>query len=704
MKGLKRVKMYRRGMAFMLAVVMVAVNILAGADTAYAEEGPGAGPFEVVCRLDAEIVKAAIEEVMQGQDPAAADPEEETNSGEGQLYELGASAGITPSVSGVEVKLLYDAAVNEVVVRVTNTSEETLTFKVQVGDDGYATAPVEVTGVPMVIGEDNGGNSHTGETDPGVASPCNTKKEELVDVNTASPANGNTAKDQDEPDGGAQPGNETGTTGGTGTNGGTETVSAGPDNNILNLDGETGTNTVDVRIPGSEFGCTGLSAVTLTVDGTSTGFDTIQEAIEAIVPDGSGTGTVITINQDLTDVIVDAKNKGSVTLDLNGHTLAVKPGETDPLNFEIGGEDVVCIQNGSIEGGQVTNHAICVSGVIEKTGDKSGTVKVYQGGSVMLKKLTISGFVVTGGGSPDVVHLNNIMDVTVSECTITNNQGMVINSSSTGEYTNGSYPTLGKIEISGCTVSNNECGSSMVYINMEDIDITNCTFSENKAREIGALAIAGKNGTDALIKDCRFLSNSAGSVGALKIGQEGSNYSAAEVAVDGCTFTGNEATNEVKAGKDAKDAGAIANYAVMTIGNGTQITGNTSGANGAIYNFGKLTVEDTVITGNKAMCGDDHSTGGIKSRYDYLWIQSGEIVGNYKGNDSADLSDIMAMGWIEKLLPASEMSGPEIGSDIYLWTSVSKAWTIKETFENGVTSKDKGSSSGLNLAAKKTEI
>ena len=85
MKGLKRVKMYRRGMAFMLAVVMVAVNILAGAGTAYAEEGPGAGSVEVVCRLDAEAVKAAIEKVMQGQDPAAADPEKETNSGEGQL-------------------------------------------------------------------------------------------------------------------------------------------------------------------------------------------------------------------------------------------------------------------------------------------------------------------------------------------------------------------------------------------------------------------------------------------------------------------------------------------------------------------------------------------------------------------------------------------------------------------------------------------
>ena len=153
MQGWKHASRYRRGLAFMLAVVMTAVNILAGAGTAFAAEEPGEGlddePVEVVCRLDAETVKAAIESVMQGQNPADADPEEGEDAGKAQLYELDAAAFMEPHVAGAEVKLLYDADADEVVVRLINRSGSALAFRAQVGDDGYTTETVTVAGAPV---------------------------------------------------------------------------------------------------------------------------------------------------------------------------------------------------------------------------------------------------------------------------------------------------------------------------------------------------------------------------------------------------------------------------------------------------------------------------------------------------------------------------------------------------------------------------
>ena len=62
LKGLG--KRYRQGMAFMLAVVMTAVNILAGAGTAYASESEDTRMPEVNYEIDPEALKEAIEGLM----------------------------------------------------------------------------------------------------------------------------------------------------------------------------------------------------------------------------------------------------------------------------------------------------------------------------------------------------------------------------------------------------------------------------------------------------------------------------------------------------------------------------------------------------------------------------------------------------------------------------------------------------------------
>jgi len=130
-------------------------------------------------------------------------------------------------------------------------------------------------------------------------------------------------------------------------------------------------------------------------------------------------------------------------------------------------------------------------------------------------------------------------------------------------------------------------GQGGAIVNIGTLNVTNCTFLDNRA--IGGIAIVAPGRGGAIlnvgtltVSNCTFVANQAiGSIESLGEGGAITN-DGASLTISDSTFTDNHAT----------DGGAIFNVTVATITNSTFSANQAAGIGGAVVNYGSLHVRE----------------------------------------------------------------------------------------------------------------
>ena len=276
----------------------------------------------------------------------------------------------------------------------------------------------------------------------------------------------------------------------------------------------------------------------------------------------------------------------------------------------------------------VDNLTITGPGANLLTINASGTNRVFTNGFTnggVADTLSISGVTITRSGtvSGDLAAVQN-----AAVLTLTN---VVFSSISGGAVDNTNNNLRSSLTVTNC-VFNSITGTFSAAINNDGVTtVTNSTFNGNAA----GLGAAISNGDSLTVSGSSFTNNTAGSTSATGLGggaiYSSSNRAAAIVNITNSTFAGNREaggsggggavrnragtmtiTNSTFTGNSAvAGGGAIANAEVISI-TGCNFTNNsTTGANaqqsglgsgGAISNQfgGRVTIADSVITGNSA--------------------------------------------------------------------------------------------------------
>src|SRR5262249_17258762 len=126
-------------------------------------------------------------------------------------------------------------------------------------------------------------------------------------------------------------------------------------------------------------------------------------------------------------------------------------------------------------------------------------------------------------------------------------------------------------------------GEGGAILNLGTLTLSGCILSHNSAILYGG-AIA--NFRTLTVIGCTLSNNSGGSGGGL--------YNPRTLAVNGSTLSGN-----IAGFGSAGDGGGIYNdYLASATVSGCTLSGNSAYAGGGIYNAGKLTVSNSVFTGN----------------------------------------------------------------------------------------------------------
>ncbi len=137
------------------------------------------------------------------------------------------------------------------------------------------------------------------------------------------------------------------------------------------------------------------------------------------------------------------------------------------------------------------------------------------------------------------IFLNEISDVTISDCDFSNNQ------TTRGAF----YPLYcSNVSIDNCTFSNNATNSNTAFggavfnWNSTDVTFSNCIFTENSAGNGGALFYNGSevdiNASNLVLYNCTFTDNQA-----FDFGGGGLYDFSSSLTIDSCTFEDNNGPN-----------------------------------------------------------------------------------------------------------------------------------------------------------------
>jgi uncharacterized delta-60 repeat protein/CSLREA domain-containing protein len=248
------------------------------------------------------------------------------------------------------------------------------------------------------------------------------------------------------------------------------------------------------------------------------------------------------------------------------------------------------------------NHRLTINGTAANLltisgNNQSRIFTINRDAVVFLSKLTITGG--NGAGSYDSANGGGIYvspngvntTLTLDNVTVRNNRGLA----GGGIYISG----LATVNINNSTFTENTAtynyGGGGIYLYLGSLNITNSVVSNNAATFTpgggGGIAIGTSSATFTLTNSI-ITGNTADSAGGISAGGTGT--------INNSSISNNQATRFA----GGVYSGGVLNLIDSTINNNTVVDSNGSG--GGIYNFGKITINNLVITGNTAAIG-----GGI---------------------------------------------------------------------------------------------
>src|SRR5208337_945352 len=196
----------------------------------------------------------------------------------------------------------------------------------------------------------------------------------------------------------------------------------------------------------------------------------------------------------------------------------------------------------------------------------------------------------------------------------------------------GGIYNAGALTVTNSTFTNNSAplGNGGGIDNFGTLTVTGSTFTGNSANG-GGWGGGILNAAAMTVTDSTFTSNSAGWGGGI-FNSYSSSYQTGTVTVNGSTFTSNSAagwgggvannngmlavTNSTFTSNSSGVGGGICNSGYLNIASGTATVTNctidgNSGQGGGVYNFGTLTLNNTIVAGNT----NDDIWGQVTSAY-----------------------------------------------------------------------------------------
>lgn len=248
-----------------------------------------------------------------------------------------------------------------------------------------------------------------------------------------------------------------------------------------------------------------------------------------------------------------------------------------------------------------------------------GAIAMYGAMSGRLEACEFSRNSAQDGGA---VHTEFNATLTAIECTFEDN--VATKPGFEGSETGGglAHDSTGRLELTGCSFSNNQAGlGGGVYASGDQV-IEDCTFTNNTALTLsgfggGYHAISDSSDPDRVtFRDCLFTGNESGRYGgALSLINEGSSLSdKVEATLTGCRFESNTS---------ASSSGALLvsdmNASVAACHFEGNVSGGTGGAIAASQST--LAVDDCTITGNFSEPG-----GGGLGLFGGLTVITGSVI------------------------------------------------------------------------------
>ena len=323
-----------------------------------------------------------------------------------------------------------------------------------------------------------------------------------------------------------------------------------------------------------------------------------------------------------------------VTLYMNGHSISRDPNFFDD-NPDYSHGQVIYLISGTltIASGSNTIGSIISGGHAEN----GGGIYVCANAILKLDGITIQdcqaeyyGGAIYNEGTVEIIQSNN--RTTIQNCSASVNGG--------GIYNNGGTLSVSTSDISGCTASDH---AGAIW-NKGPLTVTNCTFTNNNANDVGGIYnAAGESGTVS-INNSSFTNNSStggcGAIGnatnATAMTITDSNIAGSNAGTNGgglwngSTVTLNNVTIEncqaLGTGNEQGRGGAILNNDGWLTINGGTFQNNTSREGGAVYNkqSAMMTIHSGTFTGNSTTLYG----GGAVSNHGTLHVYGGTFTSN----------------------------------------------------------------------------
>src|SRR5208337_4801521 len=370
------------------------------------------------------------------------------------------------------------------------------------------------------------------------------------------------------------------------------------------------------------------------------------------------TGTI-----DLTSVLPDLVNNISIQ-GPGASNLTVKRVSSAPdfSVFTVDSGETVSLSGMTIAGGNATS----TMGLGDISGEGGG---IYNAGALTVTNSTFTGnsaSIGNGGGNTGGGGIYNAGALTVTNSTFTNNSAPLGNG--------GGIDNFGTLTVTGSTFTGNSAnggGWGGGILNAAAMTVTDSTFTSNSAGWGGGIfnsySSSYQTGT-VTVNGSTFTSNSAAGWGGGVANNNGM------LAVTNSTFTSNSSgdggggtynnvgmlavTNSTFTSNSAIIGGGICNSGYLNIASGTATVTNctidgNSGQGGGVYNFGTLTLNNTIVAGNT----NDDIWGQVTSAYNNL-IGNGVGITNLAQLDSSNLIGTTADPLNPGLGPLANNGGP----------------------------------------------